>query len=189
VAIGAQGGIGAIALTALDIMQRHTMALDVPALSRDGARRLASVRVPRLGAYVLNKAATFLRRRPLEGNSANPKQAKDLLYLRDLMHGGAAVAVAIERDIARVLAEDAGAQHVVDVAANSLDSAVRSTSGRLAAVGAMLAEREPAWSRDAATANVAGHLTDLTDILLAFRSPATPRAVGDYQDGEDHNVA
>lgn len=188
VPIGAQRGIGAIALAALDILRRHTSALEVPAVDADGARRLVTVRVPRLGAYVVNKAATFLRRRPLGGGQTNPKQAKDLLYLRDLMHGGPAVVDVIERDIADILATDASsAQHVLDTAANSLDGAVRATSGRLAEVGAMLAEREAAWSRDAATANVAGHLTDLSDILLAFRSPAAHEA--DDVDAEDRDDA
>lgn len=34
----------------------------------------------------------------------------------------------------------------------------------------MLVEREPGMSHASATANVTGHLTDLADILLEFRS-------------------
>lgn len=174
VPIGAQREVGAVALDRLDVLQRHTRTLGVPAVAPDGARRLAAVRVPRLGAYVLNKAATFLYRQPVAGGGGNPKQAKDLLYLRDLMYGGAEVVDVVERDLAEILAADSSAQHIIDLAANNLDGAVRPSSSavtRLQAVAAMLVEREPAWQYDAAVANVAGHLTDLRDILVAFRSP------------------
>jgi len=61
---------------------------------------------------------------------------------------------------------------MVDAAANSLDGVVRRGSAvRLDEVGAMLAEREPGMSRDAATADVIGYLTDLAQILIRFRSP------------------
>lgn len=174
VPIGAQHEVGAIALDRLDVLQRHTHALGVPAVAPDGARVLAIVRLPRLGAYVLNKAATFLYRRPAAGGGGNPKQAKDLLYLCDLMHGGAEVVDHVERDVAEILAADPAARHVVDLAANNLEGAMRPSSPsavtRLHEVGAMLAEREPAWPQDAAAADVAGHLTDLRDILVALRS-------------------
>lgn len=179
VAIGAQRDVGAIALTTLDIMQRHAATLPVPAVAPDGARQLVTVRLPRLGAYVLNKAVTFLRRQPVSGIAANPKQAKDLLYLRDVMHGGPEVADTVERDIAEILTTDVSVQGIVDTGASSLDGAVRSaaapTVARLAEVAAMLTEREPTWERGAAVANVTGHLTDLRDILVAFRSPDSPR--------------
>ena len=78
------------------------------------------VPVPLLDAYTLNKAATFLKRTPAAmeaGSRSNPKRAKDLLYLRDLVHGGPEVVGAIERDIATIVEHDRDVQHVVVVAA------------------------------------------------------------------------
>jgi hypothetical protein len=53
-------------------------------------------------------------------------------------------------------------QHLVDAAANSLDAVtsvvLQPARGVLDEVGAMPAEREPTRSRDAPTADVAGHL-------------------------------
>jgi hypothetical protein len=110
---------------------------------------------------------------------SNPKKAKDLLYLRDLMHAGADVVGASERNIAAILEHDPAAPFLVDAAANALDAVTREFSGKPAAIldqgGAMLAEREPGMSRDAATADVTGHLPDLAGILLGLRSP-NPRA-------------
>lgn len=183
VRVGGQAGIGAISLASLDVLQRHTTTLTVPALSPDETRQLIPVRVPRLGAYVINKTATFLHRRPSGDGSVNPKRAKDLLYLRDLMAAGSEVVDAIERDITGILALDPSMQHLVDTAANNLDGTVRPGSRiRLDEVGAMLAERERGMSQDAASASVTGHLTDLAGLLLALRSPAPPRSADDSDD-------
>ena len=188
VPIGAQRGMGAVALTALDVMQRHTRVLPVLARAPDGTQSPVDLRVPLLGAYVLNKAATFQNRRSLAavpgaGVRTNPKKAKDLLYLRDLMHAGAEVVAAIERDIEAILEQDTEAQDVVDTAANNLDGTTRTASPDQVAVmgeaGAMLVEREPGTSHAAATANVTGHLTDLAGILLGFRSDSPPPETDD----------
>jgi len=61
VPIRAQPGMGAISVTALDVMQRHTRVLPVLARDPDGAQSPVNLRVPVLGAYVLNKAATFAK--------------------------------------------------------------------------------------------------------------------------------
>lgn len=188
VPVRAQRGMGAISLTALEVLQQYTGVLRVVARSADTNETSVEVRVPLLGAYVLNKAATFQKRSPLASateNSrtavtrSNPKKAKDLLYLRDLMHGGAAIVTVIEADITSILERDPALQHLVDAAANSLDAATRVESQPAATllqeVGAMLSEREPAFTSDAATADVLGHLTDLADILLGFRSSDTAR--------------
>lgn len=65
--------------------------------------------VPRLGIYAVNKAVTFPYRTPRAGETVNPKRAKDLLYLRDLMAAGEEVISRIEddvREIARLDADD-----------------------------------------------------------------------------------
>lgn len=130
VPIRAQRGMGAISLTALDVMQRHVRVLPVLARGPDGKQSPVDLCVPVLGAYVLNKAATFQNRRSLAagpgaGVRPNPKKAKDLLYLRDLMHAGVEVVAAIERDIEGIVEQDAEARGVVDTAANNLDGITR----------------------------------------------------------------
>jgi len=191
VPVRAQRGMGAISLTALEVMQRHTRTLPVLARSPDGTQVRLDVRVPLLGAYVLNKAATFQKRSPLAaatGVRSNPKKAKDLLYLRDVVHAGADVVAAMEPDVAAILEGDPTAQHLLDAAASNLDAITSGGSGEPPAivdeVGAMLTEWEPGMSRAAASANVAGHLTDLASILRGFRSPA-PEPEADEADDED----
>ena len=172
--------MGAIALDGLEIMQRHTATMTMPATRADGTSDPVSVRVPQLGAYVLNKAATFQRRRPF-GGRGNPKRAKDLLYLRDVMDGGADVVGVIAEDVGRIRAGDSRAQLVVDQAANTLDGILSPVGTTLLdEAGAMLAERDPALGLDGAVASVTGHLADLRDLLAAFRSPPS---IGGDADG------
>ncbi len=44
--------------------------------------------MPTLGAHVVNKSATFNKRSAVTDRGSNPKRAKDLLYLRDVMADG-----------------------------------------------------------------------------------------------------
>jgi hypothetical protein len=137
---------------------------------------------------------TFPKRTPLAlgavaGGSvvrSNPKKAKDLLYLRDLMRGGPDVVAAIERDVVAILERDPSAQHLIDLAANELDAVTRFRGGSsetlLNEVGAMLVEREPTMNREGATADVVGHLTDLAEIVLGLRSPAAARPEDEEDD-------
>lgn len=194
VPVRAQRGMGAISLTELHVLQRHTGSLSVLARSPDQRQASIDVRVPLLGAYVLNKAATFPKRTPLALGAvasgsvvrSNPKKAKDLLYLRDLMHGGPDVVAAIERDVVAILERDPSVQHLIDAAANELDAVTRVRTGSsetlLNEVGAMLVEREPTMNREGATADVVGHLTDLAEIVLGLRSPDAARPEDEEDD-------
>jgi hypothetical protein len=94
-----QPGIGAIPLSDMEMMRSHVRTLALPPLP---GSRAVEVQVPILGAYVLNKALTFLRRRPQAAEAGVPKLAKDLLYLRDIAAGGEDVIAAIRDDIERI---------------------------------------------------------------------------------------
>ncbi|MDE3152805.1 MAG: hypothetical protein KGL93_11215 [Gemmatimonadota bacterium] len=171
--IRGQPGLSAIILPYLELLERFSRPLRVPITVADpphpGITAL-DVRVPWLGAYVLNKAITSRLRQPRTGESTNPKAAKDLLYLRDLAAAGQAVAGAIEEDVARMIDADPTMQHAIDIAVSRLEPFARG-NGNVDEVAAMLQEREPSRSLDNARADVLGHLVDLFEILEVFRSP------------------
>jgi hypothetical protein len=167
-----QSGIGAMALERLDILARHTTVLKVMAMGQDETVTPVDVRVPTLAAYVINKSITFLKRRPHASGQHNPKQAKDLLYLRDLMAAGTDVVSRIEDDIADMLmkeklTEGHRDQFALDSAANAL-----TTLPQIAVLeaAAMLAERD-GGSMVAGEADVRGYLTDLGELLGRHQSP------------------
>jgi hypothetical protein len=170
VPIRSQDRVGAIALSALGVMQHHNTLLAVPAVSSDGEQETVNVRVPLLGAYVLNKAATFNRRSPLAGGGSNLKRAKDLLYLRDLMAANAQIVQQIENEVGEIVQRDPFVQHLANTAANSVDGVVRFDDAILRDAAAILAERDTT-SVEAAFADIKGNLLDLSEILLRFRSP------------------
>jgi len=58
-----QPKLGAVALDDLRLLVRHTGTLTVPIVAANGAEHAISVHVPLLGAYVVNKAITFTKRR------------------------------------------------------------------------------------------------------------------------------
>ncbi|HWZ58989.1 MAG TPA: hypothetical protein VNW46_08455 [Gemmatimonadaceae bacterium] len=167
VPVTGQPGVTAIMLPGVEFLGRHTTVLHVP-----GDDDILAVRVPRLGAYVINKGLIFPRRVPRSGLAFNPKRAKDLLYLRDLMAAGTAVSDVITRDIRVILDSDPVAQFMVDSVVSHLDFAVAGTfADDVDRAVAMLIEREPAHSRASARADILGHLVDALELLRPFRSP------------------
>jgi hypothetical protein len=166
VPVQGQPGLAAIPLADIDFLARHTTELGVPVLAHDGQRSL-QVRVPRLGAYVINKACTFSRRGSPGDPAELPKAGKDLLYLHDLMAAGPEVVAHIEREI-KAIAEpghaDAGQART---AANLLDLTLRagSASRTVQAAASLLMERADAPSAGAALEQVRGYLPDLLEIL------------------------
>lgn len=182
VPLRAQEGLGAIALARLDILRENTSTLLVPARSPGDEIERIALRVPQLGAYVLNKAATFMDRPSVSGTVGNPKRAKDLLYLRDVLHAGPALRATIANEISQMVEADPRVRYMADKGADNLDRIVSSGGNTtLDDVGAMLAEREPERSRDGAVASVLGHLMDLRDLLDSYRSPP---ATGDSPEDE-----
>ncbi|HET6232324.1 MAG TPA: hypothetical protein VFE05_19775 [Longimicrobiaceae bacterium] len=167
VAVGDQRHLGAIPLQHLRVMRRHTTTLAVPAGLASGRLAEVQVTVPRLGAYVVNKASTFTHR----GSGAaegNAKRAKDLLYLRDLMAAGEEVATRIEADLAEISASHRETRSDVGYAASQLELALRGAASRTVDEAAeALAERERTLGTAAARADLQGHLTDLAEMLRA----------------------
>lgn len=166
VPVAGQAGLAAIPLPQLDLLAKHTTAIRVPVGVRDGEPVEVEVQLPTLGAYVLNKACTFAQRRAREGGSEPSKQAKDLLYLCDLMAAGPEVVSRIEHDLAGMVRRETKVRAAVRYAANHVSLLLRDpTSARLHDVAAMMTERDPALSYQAARADAAGNLTDLFEIL------------------------
>jgi hypothetical protein len=174
-----QTGVAAVMLPGLSIMERHTIVLQIPLLDAGertdeipSEHHVVPVRVPRLGAYVVNKAITFSMRQPRRGERTNPKRGKDLLYLRDLMAAGAGVADAITSDVRHMLRTDTTAQFIIDAAVSNLDLvAAGSYAEAVELTATMLTEREPERTFGDATADVVGRITDLLELLRPFRSP------------------
>lgn len=167
VPVTAHRGMDAIPLEGLELMRQFKRQLEVPIVTA-GQSSALRIWVPLLGAYVINKASTYARRRPHDAEG-NPKLAKDLLYLRDIMAAGNEVVEQFQADLSTI-GDDAGgrdsARGEIRYAANMLKLVVEGNFQReLPEVARMLREREPGISEDAAIAGIRGHLTDLVEIL------------------------
>jgi hypothetical protein len=162
-----QAGMAAIPLAGLELMRQLKQKLAIP-LAADRDRRLLEAWVPTLGAYTVNKASTFLARREDPGGG-NPKRAKDLLYLRDLMAAGPEVVARIQSDLTDMVRDRGTPRRVRDrleYARNTLKLALTDDTRRiLHEVAGMLVEREPGLRHEAALAGVQGHLADLVEVL------------------------
>lgn len=156
-----------IPLGGLELMRRFKQKLLIPVATDDGERFL-EIWVPMLGTSTVNKASTFSARREHPG-AGNPKRAKDLLYLRDLMAAGPDVVARIESDLADMIRDRdsrRSAQEKIRYARNALDLALAGAMRRiLPEVARMLVEREPAFTEGTALADITGHLTDLVEVL------------------------
>lgn len=134
-----QPGIGAIPLTELEVIRSHTRTLSLAPLP---GFRAVEVQVPTLGAYVVNKALTFIRRRTRADEAGAPKLAKDLLYLRDLAAAGDDVLAAIRDDVERIAqAGGRGAERLQTAATNLRFAAEGHLSHHLTGVVMMVVER------------------------------------------------
>lgn len=95
----------------------------------------------------------------------NPKRAKDLLYLRDLMAAGEEVITRIEDDVREIARSDASAVHEIRTAHNNmglvLTGALQSALPEVAEAVAVRFGIGP----EAALSDVRGHLTDFWIIL------------------------
>lgn len=101
VSISGQPSISGVSLTHLSLLIEHTFELK---LERVRGSDQMLVRVPTLGAYVLNKTLTFSERlSAAEGGLA--KAAKDIVYLRDVMAGGEPVRTRVVDDLRKIDAD------------------------------------------------------------------------------------
>lgn len=169
--LGRQPGMAAIPLEGLGLMRRFRSRLTIPAGGEESDHSIG-IWVPTLGAYVLNKSSTFIRRSEVAGGG-NPKRAKDLLYIRDVMAAGGGVVSRVESDLAECTGAgelQESARNAVRYARDNLTLAMGGAAERfLGEAALMLAEREPAFTEDAALADMRGHIADLVEILEARR--------------------
>lgn len=166
VAVGAQAGMRAISLPGLELMQRFKRRLSIPVAARTGEARI-DVWVPWLGAYIVNKGASFVRRQP-DAATGESKRPKDLLYLRDVSAAGAEVADHVARDL-REMSRDRKVAEAIRYAANNLRMVVNgSFEADVARAVAAMREREPVPSDTVAAAEFRGQLADLLDILTGL---------------------
>ena len=164
-AIPAHGAVASVQLADLEILCGFRSTLKIPVHSDRNGLDVIALAVPTLGAYVVNKALTFPKRQHT-GTGPNPKQAKDLLYLRDIAGGGDAIMVAVKADLERIVATGKPNTFRVERGLSNLaltcHGDVAGASLRLAA--SMLAERER-LEEDAALADLRGYLLDLESLL------------------------
>lgn len=160
-----QSGMAAIQLTDLELMHAHTRDLLLPIAIASRSPVTLTVRVPTLGAYLVAKASTFLKRPAGGPDLPHARRAKDLVYIRDVMAAGPEVVTQVEHDLADVArAGDAG-RRGIEYAANSL-RLVNDMSGALEDAALELAERDGLLIDDARR-SVTGFLGDLREILEA----------------------
>jgi hypothetical protein len=86
------------------------------------------------------------------------------------MAAGAVIVQRLEEEVAHAIWQDPEIQHLVDTGANHVAGVGRVDASALRDAAAMLAERDR-MSVVAARADVQGHLLDLSELLLGFRSP------------------
>jgi hypothetical protein len=172
VAVPEQPGLGAIPLAELDVMVRHTRTLTLPPRAGSPA---VEVQVPTLGAYVVNKGLTFLRRRPRTGEPGVPKLAKDLLYLRDLAASGDAVITAVTRDLDAIAQSGLHAAGAVREAAMNLRMVTDGhLSHHLAATAQMVVTRGLTGSPALEEARTRAFLLDLHELLAETADRCSP---------------
>lgn len=163
-----QPGLGGISLDGLSFLRAHSRQINVAAEDAAGNRAIVDVRVPRLGAFVVNKAMTFPQRPAGVGDSGELKRAKDILYLRDLMAAGSAVTEHIAAEVAELSRGPAESRRHVE---KTLQNVRLLRDGQWAAAleetAAMLVERGDHDSREGALSDIRGHLDDLHELLAS----------------------
>ena len=161
-AVEGRPGIGAVSLDGLQLLGRFTRKLALPLRLPDGRLEVVRVTVPTLGAFLVGKALTFMRRPADVDSPGHPKGAKDLLYIRDVMAAGPGVVAAVEADLAAIVASE---EPSVESAASNVYLALHGEASKyLQEAAAMLAERE-LIQMTAAQRDLEGHITDLLEIL------------------------
>jgi len=184
--IDGQPGVAAISLPGLEALGRHTITMRLPfsmtsvssssssvapLTTRVLSRAHLSVRVPTLGVYAIQKAATFRARLSTASVHASGKAAKDLLYLQDLAAGGRDVTARIDKDVRAAMSIDPAAIRLLSSGRSSLHDTIHGALNYLLTdVARMVVEREPHPPVAAARASVAGHLSDLLDLLATIEA-------------------
>lgn len=159
-AVRAQAGIGAFALTDLELMRAHVRTLLVPFAAAGGESAGLPVRVPSLGAYLVAKASTFLKRSPTPRGPS--RRAKDLVYLRDVMGAGSDVAQRVELDIGEIRTNPSGRRAITH--AERQLALLHARHPALLEASMELAERDQIQLENAVS-DLFGHILDFQDVL------------------------
>jgi hypothetical protein len=170
--IPAHGAVATVPRADLEILNQFRFSLRVPVRAAGAQVNVIEVTVPTLGAYVVNKASTFPKRRNLE-TGPNPKQAKDLLYLRDVAHGGQAVMAMVEADLGRIVGSGKVNTLRTEKARSNLALTCHGDLARdtLLSASRMLAERERV-EETTAQADLQGYLLDLEALVFRILAAA-----------------
>lgn len=162
-----QPGLAAISLPRVEILERHSRVLRIPA---DRAFSAIDVRIPLIGAFVLNKAMTFADRPPDPGSTSSPKRGKDLVYLYDLMSAGPEVAERVRVELREMKHSNPNIALELRLALTRLKSLLRSPGeGDWVTATASLAEANPGMQAATARSELEGRLTDLTQLIGAVQ--------------------
>jgi hypothetical protein len=154
-------GLGAILLTDLELLEVHTREPCVPITIAQSAPEELKVRVPTLGAYLVVKASTFLKR-PAGDGETRSRRAKDLVYIRDILAAGEPITRQVQIDIGEIRRMPLGASKL-DYAVTQIGVIDRQNLA-LVEAAAELAERDQ-LSREAAINDLHGYLTDFREML------------------------
>jgi hypothetical protein len=161
-AIQGQAEIAGIQLTSLAVLIDNTMTLDLTALP--DATGSLTVRVPTLGAYVLNKSLTFQDRYTTAHNGQS-RAAKDIVYIRDVMAGGERVRDRVAEDFHSLKCPKSSRKRYLRTAEQTIRQFATMPTTTLDAAATQLAERE-GMPEDAARADLRGYLEMLQEILV-----------------------
>lgn len=157
-----QGYLGAILIDDAEVLGAFTCEL-VVRLSEEQW----TIRVPTLGAWAISKALTFVARQaPVDPTPGADKRAKDLLYLRDLIHAGPEVLLQLTRDLGDLVSTPLGrriAERAVERLATPTEQVVTNAATRLA-------ERD-GRTFVVARAEILGAMHELSEMVL----PDDPR--------------
>lgn len=160
-ALPGHGHVGTIQLEGLQLLLDFTQVLAIPVMA-PGQVGHVDVRVPTLGAYVVNKAETFPQRRPyLRGD--NPKRAKDVLYLRDVAAAGGGVLERVSSDVRSMTKKRLF--NVRSARNNLLMTVNRSLAQESVANAAEILGQREGQEVDAASADILGNLQDLLEVV------------------------
>ncbi len=162
--ISGQTSIAAVALLQLPLLVEETRTLTI------GTARTnpLTVRVPTLGAYVLNKALTFTARLSAsDGGIA--KAAKDIVYMRDVTAGGEDVRVAVGNDIKSLMKTDKSRKSLLEAAHRGVHGLTVGRGRVLDAAVEQLEINHRFSSEGAARADLIGNMEILSNLLAEIQ--------------------
>lgn len=164
-------GVGAFALTDLDLLREYTNALSMAPWSDARPADELLLRVPTLGAYLVAKASTFLKRTPTT-DGATQRRAKDLVYVHDVMAAGDEVMRRVQTDLIDIGRSVMGARRIAH--ATSQLALLHERHPVLVEAGHEMMERDGVLEPEARS-NVLGRIHDLIDMLNDTIGPRDAR--------------